>query len=338
LLASLVRSIDAAEPQAIALDIIFDRRTRADAELIQALRIAKAPVVLGAVDERVRDIDGLVPRESLAIQAEFLKSAGRPYGHLMLERKVGIMAAGDTTVRLIAGPVDQEAVPSARPVTTPGGVRAASPPTAGTTPAAFADVIAHQLGRQLRPGQNLVSWMRAPSDGRSLFATLPLPRHAPEEAKRNPEALIGASERELLKGRVVFIGASMIDRDLHLTPLSVLEGPTAGVTIHAQALAQRLDGNRDITSFPSWVNFILAFIIAMACFAAARAKGVNPRGMAYGIVGLVLIGAASFLAFWLVKIDLPSIALSTAWMAGGFGGFASSWMFRKLRLENGGEE
>src|SRR5262249_53343890 len=50
LLAELVKAIDAARPKAIGLDIIFDRRTAQDALLVAAVRRARAPIVLGAID------------------------------------------------------------------------------------------------------------------------------------------------------------------------------------------------------------------------------------------------------------------------------------------------
>jgi CHASE2 domain-containing sensor protein len=101
----------------------------------------------------------------------------------------------------------------------------------------------------------------------------------------------------LLNGRIVLIGTSLLYRDQHATPLSVIEGPTHGAMIHAQALAQRLDGNRDIVVWPWWMNLSNAAIVALGCFVAARKLGVNPRGLAFGVLGLIAIGLASFLAF-----------------------------------------
>ena len=53
LLAELIRTIDAAEPTAIGLDFIFDRATETskDDDLLSAITDARAPIVLGALDD-----------------------------------------------------------------------------------------------------------------------------------------------------------------------------------------------------------------------------------------------------------------------------------------------
>ena len=58
-LAALVEKIDAANPRAIGIDILFDQATEPakDAALANALANAKAPVVIAAADE----FDGLTP-------------------------------------------------------------------------------------------------------------------------------------------------------------------------------------------------------------------------------------------------------------------------------------
>jgi CHASE2 domain-containing sensor protein len=66
LLAELVRAVDQAAPRAIVFDIIFDRRARADDTLIDAIARAKAPVVLAAIDERVRDVVWVADSRPLA--------------------------------------------------------------------------------------------------------------------------------------------------------------------------------------------------------------------------------------------------------------------------------
>ena len=135
------------------------------------------------------------------------------------------------------------------------------------------------------------------------------------------------SWREVLKGRIVLIGANMTGSDQHTTPLSVIEGRIPGVIVQAQALAQRLDGNRDIHVWPWWLTFLAITPVTLACFFAARFVGFNPQGAGYGLLGLFPVGLASLLAYAILHIDFPSIALATAWLGGGFGGFISRWHF-----------
>lgn len=322
LVGELVRAVDNAGPKVIGVDLIFDRRTRNDARLLEALREAKARVVLGSVDARIANI----PAESLAIQAEFLKAAARPYGHLMLGRKENLLASHDSVVRYVAQP---DAAGVRRPeAAVAGGTRGAAS-EAEASPEAFVDVLAAAAGIAAKPGVRLISWLRPPDAQTDLFTTLALPRHSPDAVRPALDGLFQPSWRELLKDRVVLIGATMIDRDQHTTPLSVLDrSQMAGVLIQAQALAQRLDGNRDVQEIPIWMVALVAGVVALSCFLVSRHTGLNPHGLFYGLLGVVLIGTASFLTFWLWRIDIPSIALATAWALGGAGGFVSNWFYR----------
>lgn len=334
LIAEVVRAIDLARPKAIGIDIIFDRRTRQDSKLAAALREASSPIVLGSIDNRVPGI----PDESLAIQAEFLATVGRPYGHVMLARKDSLLLASDSVVRYIApmlsGNGDRQAG------ATPGGVRSAGSGSATSAAApglapvhAFSDVLAETAGFKSQSTSRIIAWQRPPDDWTPLHSILSIPRHKPEAVKPGLEGIFQPSWREVLKDRIVLIGASMVDRDQLLTPLSVLDRSTMpGVLIHAQALAQRIDGNRDVWSLPDWFVGLVAGFVAYGCLLAARHTGINPQGLLYGLLGVLVIGLASFLAFKYLRVDFPSIALATAWALGGFAGFSSNWAFRRLGI------
>jgi adenylate cyclase len=323
LIAELIQAVDKAGPRAIAIDLILDRRTKSDDLLLAAFNQAKAPIILGSIDERVLDKNGNPPCESLSIQADLLKAAGKPYGHLMLERKSGFIAESrDNTVRFIAGP----------PAAYGAGRQVCRTVTLPPAREAFSDTIARSVGITPKPGRQAISWLRSPANGYGLFTTLPLPRHDPKTLQPALNGLVTDSMRESWKGRVVLIGADLMDQDQHMTPLSVIEGPVAGVAVHAQALAQRIDGNRDVVEWPWWANVLVVALVAFACFSAARERGINPHGLIYGLVGLILIGLASGLAFRWRLIEIPSIALATAWAVGGFGGFISEWVYRRLGL------
>ena len=178
-----------------------------------------------------------------------------------------------------------------------------------------------------------IAWLRPPDDRTPLFLTLVVPRHSAEAVRPKLEGIFLPSWRELLKGRIVLIGATMVDRDRHITPLSAIDhATTAGIYIHAQALAQRLDGNRDIRRLPDWVIGLAASLVTLACFAAARIAGFQPSSFLYGLAGVVLIGCMSAAAYAFFRIDFPSIALATAWAMGGIGGFFSSWAYNKWGL------
>jgi CHASE2 domain-containing sensor protein len=135
----------------------------------------------------------------------------------------------------------------------------------------------------------------------------------------------------VLKDRIVLIGARMIDRDKHSTPLSVLDSTTMpGVMVQAQVLAQRLDGDRDITLLPLWIVLPIVGGVGLLCFVAARQLSLSANGLIYQTSGLLIVGIASFLAFAYYRVDLPSIALATAWAGGAVGGWHSDWLYRQF--------
>lgn len=325
LLTDIVQAIDKAQPRAIALDFIFDRFTSSDGRLIAAIKAARQPVILGAIDVRAigagPDAAG---RESLERQKALLAAMGRPYGHLMLERRRGFLADNDSTVRYIAPALDYGNRVEKEPpgFTTINGHQSKQ----GIPP--FVEVIAQQSGVIHIPANNVIAWLRSPSNY-TLFSTITIPRHMPSEAKTAIAEIPGFDE--LIKGRIVFVGASMVDRDQHKTPLSVIESEKIpGVIIHAQALTQRIDGNRDIIVWPWWALLTLISMIAMICFRVAQTKRIAPHGISYGIAGLLLIGGVSFASFSVFHLEIPSIALAVAWALGGGGGLITGETYRRL--------
>lgn len=79
LLARMIEAIDKAGAKAIGLDILFLKQTEPekDERLLQAIRSAKANVILGALDER----GALLPFQR-EFQTAFLGKTGRPTGYL----------------------------------------------------------------------------------------------------------------------------------------------------------------------------------------------------------------------------------------------------------------
>src|SRR5208282_5484017 len=78
LLASLVTLVDGAGAKAIGLDLIFTRRSepKKDAALIEAIRSAHTPIIIGAADHRSEDDQGL------AFQEAFIAKTGKPAAHI----------------------------------------------------------------------------------------------------------------------------------------------------------------------------------------------------------------------------------------------------------------
>ncbi len=175
LMADLITAIDGAQPKAIGLDLIFDRKSAHDAKFMAALDRARSPIILGAIDERIQ-----VPPQSLAIQKTFLRRAGKPVGHLMFLREKGKLTGFDNAVRLLAPP------PRAHPerlafstmlARTALGKGDATANHGETTPPGPAKSLLGKLATK-----RTISWQLPPADdAQPLFLTLKIPQHSPVE-------------------------------------------------------------------------------------------------------------------------------------------------------------
>ncbi len=142
LLARIVRAVDATGPRAIGVDVLFLKRTdtEKDEALAAALREAKAPLVLGAEDER-----GPLQPFQREFQAEYLARTGRPAGYLNLRRQ------SDDVVRYTAVPAE-----------------------GGAFPKSFARLLAEAAGAPgLSDVSRPISWMLGRDDDMKPFLMLP---------------------------------------------------------------------------------------------------------------------------------------------------------------------
>jgi adenylate cyclase len=118
----------------------------------------------------------------------------------------------------------------------------------------------------------------------------------------------------------VLIGGDFVDRDKHLTPLSIADGARLpGVVVHAQILAQLIDG-RSLYTMP-WLNELLLLIaVAFLGFLLSLRWRIKRFGWQLFFGGLVvLIGLGSIL-FVFFNIIAPSTTLFFAWTFGVTGG------------------
>jgi adenylate cyclase len=316
LIAKLVQEIDSAGPKAIGLDFIFERATPHTDELLSAIRIAGSPIVLGALDDRYstgnRQSDRLT-REGLLFQEDLLGKANRPVGHLWLERKQGLLATTfDTTIRFVA---ESNLGTPARD--------------------SFSGVVAKAAGYHHTPPDGLISWQRPPGDVNvPLFPEIHVPRHDPTILTDDQQHLLQPFELDLLKDRIVLVGASLSDRDQHAIPMTSLDRHSVpGVAIHAQAIAQRIDATRDVHRIPELAEFAILLAVALTCYIVTSVTGFNPRVVFFQPIAFISIGLASVVAFSLWQLDLPSGSLTFAIIVAALGGYYSAAVFRWLRRD-----
>jgi CHASE2 domain-containing sensor protein len=290
LLADLIKAVDAAGPAAIGFDFVIDRPTEPakDAALLAALRDAKTPVVLGAIDEPAH-------REGTAksFQADFLEKANRSIGHLYFESAHATrVIISDNVVRLMA-----------------------KPSYSRTYKETFADQLSLKAGSYPKPKSDYISWLLQPKDHTETFMTL------------SAEQVLGRSGgpalpiKEMLRNRIVLIGGNFTDRDQHLIPLSVTDGRRyPGLFIHAQILAQILD-QRSLSTL-GWPLQLLVLILAsgLGFWIGRRQTQIHLVTELVSVAGLILIGV---LAFAYGSLIFPYTGVLLTWLAGVSAGYYS---------------
>ena len=300
LLSELIKFADDAGAKAIALDIIFDQPTETDKDehLINAIKNAHSRIILGALDERVD-----LSEKQRKFQSEFLQSSGREIGYLNVRRD------GDGVIRTTAP---------------------ASPN--GIYPVSFAGRIAqsaNSLTQKAGPAgaSERISWLRAPGDGSDTF--LKIPAHVITRFSATPETAVAKVLAAKLRGKLVLIGADFKDQDRHTTPLSKLSGTDmTGLLVHAQILAQNLDGRHILRLSEAYEWPILLAIALIGVILGWRFK-LKRFDFLVGLLATLILIGADFITFSQFRIILPFTTPFVAWILGVTGGYYLGTSFRK---------
>jgi CHASE2 domain-containing sensor protein len=261
-----------AGPAIIAFDLIFDRHTESanDDLLLETLRSARAELVLAA------SLD--LPRtEEREFQRKFLEQANRPVGHLHFDEYHSTLVISDHVVRHMA---EQKEEPY---------------------PESFSEVIAKRAGAHFHPRSDYIAWLRTPKDETDTFFSISA-REILGRSGPTPDLC------RLFDGKIVLVGGNFVDRDQHLTPLSVQDADRIpGLLIHAHILAQLLRG-QSIGVLPLWAQLLIVLLAAGTSFWIGRNVAVIQWIFVelLLVAGLVAVAVASFVGFRLI---LPYNAL-----------------------------
>ena len=291
LLAALVREIDSAGPRAIGIDFIFDRPTlpQQDADFLDAVRSADAPVVIGAVDP----LAGFLSKDGAAFHRDFLIQSGSRSGHIHFELTTEATMIGDSAVRYF--PREQHEWPETD---------------------SFARVLAEVDGVKPRRGSRFIDWLLPPLSGADVFLSLRARSLPPIEPGSADVGLLPEPLRALLKDRIVLIGGEYTFRDQHPVPMTVDHGRTVpGVSIHAQAVAQIRDG-RAMWALDSYVESAALFLVTLVAFWAAASRMPKLREAVIGAAGFVVLIAFDLISFKYFSTMIPA-SLLIAWTLGG---------------------
>jgi adenylate cyclase len=294
LLADLVRIIDGAGPRAIGLDFILDRYTEPikDAKLIETIRVAQTPIVLGALD------DDLQPQSRRMSQSDFLNRAQRPVGHLYLgHERDNPLVISEHVIRKIAEPSRTQ------------GNRLS-----------FAEVIAGLDGSHHVDEGRQIAWLIPPANGAETFLTLPAEQVLAQDM---------VPIKELLRGRFVLIGGNFSDRDQHLTPLSVVtEQRFSGLFIHAQILAQLLADEHIYTFESPYLFAVLLFVVGVLGFLTGRSHRAVHNQLVIELLGAIAFIVISVVTFRYARFIFPFVSVLVTWLAGLSGGHYSRYARR----------
>jgi CHASE2 domain-containing sensor protein len=292
LMASLLTGLDAAQPKVIGIDFIYDRKSE-DAKtqtLVDTMKTINSPVVFGAIDRRVRGFS----EENFDYQQNFIAETGRDAGHVFFAREQETLKIGDQVVRFMGED-------SPEPPHLPG----------------FAQLVADKAGiAPHTPETPFISW-QLPPPGDDLFTLFRIPRHEPGSP---PDVVLPESWRPALKDKIVLIGGDFVARDKHLTPLSILDGARLpGVMVHAQILAQLIDG-REIRTIDWPTEMILLLIVAFAGYLFSRRWQIRKYDWFLYFVGIFVLVIIGIVMFWAYSLIAPSTTLFFAWTLGVTGG------------------
>ena len=294
LLARVVDALDAAGAKVIGLDFLFASSVPDDNELllIDAIRRAKAKVVLAAADERVA-----LTQTQRERQQGFLRDAGRPagYANLATER--------DSIVRFMAHPYED-----ARPA----------------FPKSFATVLAENAGIVPDKWRPRIAWLRTPRDGSDVFLTV-----AAETLLRPADDPLARIVREGLKDKIVLVGGLLRDIDTHLTPLTNNpEERMHGVTIHAHMTAQFVDGRSigQLETNSMGLRLALAAVAGLGFLVGWGYRRKRQGLLASGVATAVIV-AVDTIVFWRFRIILPLVLALAAWFLGESSGhYLGRWL------------
>ncbi len=300
LAATLVRALDAAQPKAIGLDFIYDRKSEEakTQDLIEAIRDANAPLVFGAIDLRVKGFR----KENLDYQEDFIARTGRDAGHVFFARELEKLKVGDQVVRYM-------------------GERSPTP----LNRKSFAQLLAENASGAIKePASPYISWL-LPPPGSDLFPLFRVPRHQPGSG---PDVILPPSWRSALKDRIVLVGGDFIDRDKHLTPMSVLDGAKIpGVMVQAQILAQLLDG-RSLRTFPYYYEMAVLGMVCFLGFLFSRQWQIKRYDLLLYIAGIGALVTFGIILFTVFNVIAPSTTLFFAWTFGVSGGHYAPKLLR----------
>jgi adenylate cyclase len=281
LLAQALTSIDTMGAKAIGIDILFDQPQDEDDALVAALRAMKTPVSVGYAD--VATNEGSIEYE----QQQHLKG--------FLRRLEGSRAQ-PASVRLS----DQFGVTRRWPELHPG-----LPPVLGRRMLEAAG----ESGRALPGYVGSIDYRLSNSRDVPVFQSLPIQTFVNAE--------MAQYLRPAIEGAYVLIGGDIVDTDRVPTPLSEWSGnePPPGLEVHAEMIAQMLDGKALPKPLPLTLWVFAALFVLMAVLTGLLEWGSSRIYVLLAAQFAVMLGAPFAMHFNGVDTyGLPAVGWVLGWI------------------------
>ncbi len=296
-MAKLITAVSKLEPAAIGVDFYFSVAVDPvkDEELAAAIRDAKSP------DRDRRRRRHFPSDEKAAGLSASLHREGQPTrrAHLSqaLEGDFHAWRQGDARVD--------------------HGRSANGYASLTSTLASLPEVVSLFGAKEIPDGQQRIDWLFAPEEETRLSHGIPRMKSS---RLRTPPSF------RRLKNKIVLIGPDFAGLDQLSVPFSLgsQQAVYPGIFVHAQALAQILDG-RFFFNWEPWQQSLLLFVIGLIGAAAGWTFHNTKADIVIGIGGSLLIIALS-MPFFMAQIPLPTALAILSWAVIHFDRAAHSFM------------
>ncbi len=294
LLAQALAELDTMGARSIGIDILFDQATDADDVLVRQLRAMHTPTYVAFADP-VTNPNNIQVRQSQFLR-EFLA-------------RVTTATTRPASIRL---ETDRDGTVRHWPTRFPGSpeLMSLAMSGAGRQFAHYTGSIRWRLPAQQSVGQGV--------DTVEVFEKIPITTFT------NPE-LMTPEVRPMLadqvRGRHLLIGGDIIDTDDFTTPISNLPDPATGeikpmigLEVHANMLAQALDGAM-LKSIPNWALWMAALV---AVTAGALTALLNVRPWVSASLMVAQLATIILVPFLLQYSGIDTEQLAVAGLGGGW--------------------
>jgi adenylate cyclase len=275
-LADALRAIDAMNPKAIGIDILFDQPQREDPVLLDTFRKMKTPTYLAFASNATN------PEQIEVWQEEFLTRFHREAGAGGAVKPTSIRLATDPDNVIRKWPVHPEGLPDL-----------------------FATSLA-PFRPEFKEYSRQIAFRLPKSEEYPVFSKLPIDLFTTD--------LASAMQSEI-EGRYVLIGGDIQDLDDYQTPMYRGSGQMVkGLEVHAHLLAQLLDG-RMPRPIPGWALWLAALFVVVAGGLTSLLEVRNWK-LALILVGQALFfGALPFYLQWsnVDTLGLPAAGWGVGW-------------------------